>query len=238
MVSTQSPLGVLSIVNGYPKREHSRPSGSACCFVFRVPVGYWGTPVEPTRSPLLGRAQRWLDRAARGGVLRKSPNRPIARRIRRRRERPGRRRVRRFRLRRIGGVRRPSPRRRLPCRRTPLHIAAIHHGNGHSDTVIAELLLRGADGAVQDNVYGYCRTAPRSRNRKPQQPRARRMTPKQWADDCGLLPEDKAQYEAGESQVQPAPSQRCWCRRMCLRRSPSALADPAGREATQHSHCN
>jgi hypothetical protein len=33
----------------------------------------------------------------------------------------------------------------------------------------------------------------------------------------------------------PHPSQRCWCRRMCRRCSPSALADPAGREATQHS---
>jgi ankyrin repeat protein len=47
-------------------------------------------------------------------------------------------------------VRRPSPRRRRPCRRTPLHHAA---GNRHSDVIVAELLLRGADGAVQDN-YG------------------------------------------------------------------------------------
>ncbi len=38
----------------------------------------------------------------------------------------------------------PSPRRR-PCRETPLHLAAC---NGHSSCV-AELLLRGADGAVQ-----------------------------------------------------------------------------------------
>ncbi len=40
----------------------------------------------------------------------------------------------------------PSHRRRLPCRATPLHYAA---SNGHSSSV-AELLLRGADGAVQD----------------------------------------------------------------------------------------
>ncbi len=40
----------------------------------------------------------------------------------------------------------PSPRRRRPCRDTPLHFAAF---NGHSSSV-AELLLRGADGAVQD----------------------------------------------------------------------------------------
>jgi ankyrin repeat protein len=44
-------------------------------------------------------------------------------------------------------VRRPSPRRRLPCRATPLHWAAA---NGNTDAV-AELLLRGADGAVQNN---------------------------------------------------------------------------------------
>ena len=42
---------------------------------------------------------------------------------------------------------RPSPRRRRPCRWTPLHWAAEY---GHSSSV-AELLLRGADGAVQDN---------------------------------------------------------------------------------------
>jgi hypothetical protein len=29
-------------------RTHSRPSGRAYCFVFRVPAGYWGTPVGPT----------------------------------------------------------------------------------------------------------------------------------------------------------------------------------------------
>jgi ankyrin repeat protein len=37
------------------------------------------------------------------------------------------------------------PRRRLPCRWTPLHSAAYE---GHS-ACVAELLLRGADGAVQ-----------------------------------------------------------------------------------------
>ena len=161
MATTPSPLGVLSIVNGYP--NHSRPSGRACCFVFGYRFGYWGTPVGPTPAPRPRRAQDWLDRAALGGGSRQSPNRPIARRIRRRRERPGRRRVRRLRLRRIGGVRRPSRRRRRPCRDTPLHVAAIH---GHSSSV-AELLLRGADGAVQSNG-GYRCAAPHSRNRNPQ----------------------------------------------------------------------
>ncbi len=42
----------------------------------------------------------------------------------------------------------PSPRRR-PCRSTPLHKAAY---NGDSSSV-AELLLRGADGAVQRNDF-------------------------------------------------------------------------------------
>jgi ankyrin repeat protein len=43
----------------------------------------------------------------------------------------------------------PSRRRRRPCRNTPLHYAAIE---GRSNN-IAELLLRGADGAVQ-NIKG------------------------------------------------------------------------------------
>ncbi len=42
--------------------------------------------------------------------------------------------------------------------------------------------------------------APHSRNRKPQQPRARRHTPKQWAEWKGKL----AEYEAGERQVHSA----------------------------------
>jgi hypothetical protein len=50
MASAPSPLGlVLSTVNGYPNR--SRPSGRACCSVFRVPVGYWGTPWGPPPHP-------------------------------------------------------------------------------------------------------------------------------------------------------------------------------------------
>jgi ankyrin repeat protein len=44
----------------------------------------------------------------------------------------------------------PSSRRRLPCRGTPLHKAAH---KGHSPSV-AELLLRGADGAVQNDLNG------------------------------------------------------------------------------------
>ncbi len=40
-----------------------------------------------------------------------------------------------------------APAARRPCRNTPLHLAAF---NGHSSSV-AELLLRGADGAVQND---------------------------------------------------------------------------------------
>ncbi len=56
--------------------------------------------------------------------------------------------MRRFRFgERLSAVAESSP--RLPCRNTPLHDAATH---GRSDN-IAELLLRGADGAVQ-NRFG------------------------------------------------------------------------------------
>ena len=37
---------------------------------------------------------------------------------------------------------------RRPCRWTPLHLAAFY---GHCEAIVAELLLRGADGAVQNN---------------------------------------------------------------------------------------
>jgi len=43
----------------------------------------------------------------------------------------------------------------------------LHCGKGHSASV-AELLLRGADGAVQNN-YGYRRAAA-AETRRPQQP--------------------------------------------------------------------
>ena len=78
------------------------------------------------------------------------------------------------------------------------------------------------------------------------QPRACRETPKRYAERVLKL----AEYEEGERQVHsarrlttpahsaPHPSPGSSARRMCRRRSPSELADPAGREATQHSHCN
>jgi hypothetical protein len=51
IANTPSPLGVLSTVNVYPKRRHSRPSGRACCFVLRYRLGIgvplWGPPPHP-----------------------------------------------------------------------------------------------------------------------------------------------------------------------------------------------
>ncbi len=48
LASTYSPLGVLSAVNGCPKRKLGRPSGRACCFVFGYRLGPvvlpWGPP--------------------------------------------------------------------------------------------------------------------------------------------------------------------------------------------------
>ena len=139
------------------------PRGEPAVLCSGTSLGTGVPPWCPPPNTRPRRAQRWHDRAALGGEARQSPNRPIARRIRRRRERPGQLRVRRLRLLRIGGVRRPSRRRRRPCRGTPLHYAAR---NGHSSSV-AELLLRGADGAVQNND-GYRCAAPHSRNRNPQ----------------------------------------------------------------------
>jgi hypothetical protein len=136
----------------------------------------------------------------------------------------------------------PSRRRRRPCRETPLHWAAI---NGRSSSV-AELLLRGADGAVQNN-YGYRCAAPHSRNRRPQQPRARRRTPKRSAARCLTL----AAYEAGESEVhsarrltapaiapvsRPIPPRAACAVGVCRRRSP--IQRGGRQQPTQHSHCN
>ncbi len=71
-----------------------------------------------------------------------------------------------------------------------LHNAAI---NGETASV-AELLLRGADGAVQD-CNGYrCAAQPKP---KAATAAARRHTPKRWAEAFRTL----ADYEAAERQV-------------------------------------
>ncbi len=106
---SESARRTLSI-NGYPKTKPRSTSGPACCFVFGYRLRL-GTPVGPIPAPRPRRAQRWLHRAALGGALRQSPNRPIAHRIRCRRERPEPRRVRRFRFgdRRSAAAKSPAP---------------------------------------------------------------------------------------------------------------------------------
>ena len=83
-------------------------------------------PWGPTPSPRPRRAQQWRHRAALGGGTRQSPNRPIARRIRRRRERPGRHRVRRFRC---GESAVSAPAESPPPSAVQVHAAA--HCRGH-----------------------------------------------------------------------------------------------------------
>ena len=100
------------------KRTLSRPSGLLAVLFSDTGWGS-GTPVGSIPSTGLRCAQRWRHRAALGGVARQSPNRPIARRVRRRRERPERLRVRRCRFG-IGGRggQVPTVCRAGPCRCT------------------------------------------------------------------------------------------------------------------------
>jgi hypothetical protein len=148
-----------------------------------------------TYPPRPRRAQVWRHRAALCGVPRQSPNRPIARRIQRRRERPEPLRVRRFRCGESAGE----------C----------------GGRVFAAVCCAGARRCTMPRTMARptispssCCAAPTEPSRpstgnaslrrtaepKPQQPRARRDTPKQVAEEYGKL----ADYEAGERQVQPA----------------------------------
>ena len=66
MASTPSPLGVLA-VDGYLKRNRSRPSGPACCFVFgyRLGLGYprgAGPPRTPAPPCTAMATLRWTGR--------------------------------------------------------------------------------------------------------------------------------------------------------------------------------
>jgi hypothetical protein len=131
----------------FTKTKRQSTVGTCVRFCFRVPVGTGAFPVGPTPSPRSRLAQRWLDRAALGGGPRQLSNRPIADGIQSRRQRPEPLRVRLSASASAEcGGRDPA---RLPCRDTPLHLAA---SKGRSDN-IAELLMRGADGAIQ-NIIG------------------------------------------------------------------------------------
>ena len=151
----------------------------------------------PTPAPRPRRAQRWTHRAAPCGGPRQSPIRRIARRIRRRRERPGRRGVRRFRLRRSAecGGRVPAAVCRAGIRRCTRPRAMAHPTPSPSSSCAAPT------GPSRTSSSGNA-ALRRTDELKPQQPRACRRTPKQWAETFGKL----AQYEAAEeaeAEVRP-----------------------------------
>jgi hypothetical protein len=134
--------------------------------------------------------------------------------------------------------RRSVPAQSPPPSAVQAHAAAPCRGQSpfrcHRRGAAAARRRRGRPGQLRVTLRFAAQPKP-----KPQQPRARRQTPKQLLKQLGKL----AQYEAGESQVHSrppphSPPPRCWCRRIRRRYSPSAFANPAGREATQHSHCN
>ena len=195
MASTPSPLGV-----SLPLSVTQNPQSTLWASVqFCVSGTGWvlgHPPWGPTPSSRPRRAQPWLHRAALCGETQQSPNRPIACRIRRRRERPERRRVRRFCFRRIGrecagrvpaavcraGTRRCTGPRTMDDRTmSPSCCCAAPTGPSRPTTGTAAL---------------RCTAEP-----KPQQPRACRRTPKQYAERGGKL----ALYEAAERLVPPAP---------------------------------
>ena len=186
-------------------------------------------------GPTPRRAQRWLDRAALCGVLRQSPNRPIARRIRRRRELPEPPRVSRLRLRRIGRTR-PSPaavgragRRRCTWPRT----MAIRHPSRSCCCAAPTGPSRTTSGNAALRRTAEPKTAAAARAQVDAEAirgTVRKARGVRGGGEPGAL--------RPPAHSPPPPFQRCWYLRMFRRSSPSALADPAGREATQHSHCN
>jgi hypothetical protein len=206
MVSTQSPLGVLSTVNGYPKRAHSRPSGPACWFVFGYRLGTgvppWGPAPHPSPAVhswgttalhyaadygnrrivgLLVDANADLNAQASNGCAvcaRGESAIECAGRVPAAVGRAG---------------SRPCTRPRSLAGRTPSRSCCCAAPTGPSRDTTGSAALR--------------RTA--------EKPRARRRTPKQEAEVYGKL----AQYEAGECQVHfarrlTASPQRCRCRRI------------------------
>ena len=182
-------------VNGLVNGQRTHPSAGPLTDPYGQGPGA-GRERTVTYGPVDGRR---LDEqgAARGGAARQPRNRPTARRIQRRCELPRLRRplrVRRFRLRRSAecggrvaaavcraGTRRctwPRPKAILK----PSQSSCCAAPTGPSRPTTGNAALR------------------RTAELKPHQPRARRDTPKQVAEQYGKL----AEYEAGESQVHPA----------------------------------
>jgi hypothetical protein len=235
MASTPSPLGVPSIANGYPKRNHSRPSGRACCFVLGYRLGTrvppWGPPPHPGPAVhSFGRtALHW---AAFYG------NRRIVRSLVasgadvNAQDRVG------CAVSACGESAEcagPIPRRRAGTRRCTMPRTMANPTMSPSCCCAAPT---GPSGTTT------C-TAALRRTAEPKTATAARA--QAHAEAVGGTESEARAVRGGRepgalrppphSPRLPAP-QRCWCRRMCRRRSPSALADPAGTEATQHWHCN
>ncbi len=147
MANTPSPLGVLSAVNGYPHR--SRPSERACCLVFGYRLGTgvppWGPPphagpaVHSNGRTALHFAAYCGDRRIVGSLVdanadvnaQDDDGCAVCARGESAAECAG----------------RVPAAVCLPCRFTPLHFAAQEG----KTACVAELLLRGADGAVGEN---------------------------------------------------------------------------------------
>ena len=143
------------------------------------------------------------------------------------------------RLRRVRPSESPPP--ACLCRDTPLHWAA---NNGQFEA-IEELLLSGAAGAIQ-NSAGYRCAAPHSR---PNRTAARVQADAEATR--GTVREARGVRGGGDAGARiglhatfaPPPTASCpslpdgMCRRIGLRRSPSAYADSGGSQPpTQHSH--
>ena len=133
-------------------------------------------------------AQRFGHRAAHGGALRQSPNRPITDRRQRRRERPGPRRVS------LSGSATASGEAESPPCAVQVHAAALCGGQWpiRRDRRAAPGRRRRGRPERQ-RVTSRCAAQPT----ETAQPRACRHTPKRWAE----LNRKLAQYEAAERQV-------------------------------------
>ena len=206
-------------------------------FCVRVPVWVLGYPRGPTPAPRPRRAQRvWHDRAALGGGLRQSPNRPKTDRIRRRRERPEPARVRLFCFG-IGGWGGP-----VQPSGVQVHTAArccvqwrIRRDRRNGPCRL--LHRRGRPGLQR--VTLRCVAQPTETAPPPcVQVHTKAMGGTVWearavrgGREGGALRPPPHSPRHAPPCLAPHPSPRCLCRR-CL---PSALADPAGREATANA---
>jgi hypothetical protein len=225
-VTTPSPLGVLSTVNGYPNRQHKSTLGASVQFC--VSGTGWGTGVPPWGPPphpgtaVHGLGYTALHWAAMRG------NRRIVRSL-------------------VDANADVNAQNDSGCA-----VCACGESAECAGRVPAAVGCAGTrrctwprSMAIPHPSRSCCCAAPTGPSRTATGTAAlrrtaeienrsspSRRTPKQYAERCGKL----AHYEVGVSQVQPArrltrtpppprpppppPSQRCWCRRMRRRCSP------------------